>query len=397
MKHRSPRFKFLSLGKEKMVEPDFLARDMASGKKKTPGTSLLTFIILLFLTPLAIILICFSFPAFLITKMIWKNPRVQYLPVQPAASASDSDSANAREFDVVIFGATGFVGTLASKYLAKQYGPSGKQVKWAIAGRRANALKQVVQLLEQINPDCKDTPVILADSNDYESLKRMALKTKVVVSSVGPFAVYGTNLVRACIETATSYCDTTGETGWVVGLIDQYDEAARKSGARIVSFCGNDCLPWDLSALMCAKLLKEKGETLENIELLDQASASASGGTLETVLQSVPSSPYKAVNVAFSPMLRSADGHASEFRSVSKAQHGIKFVAVLGKRLWTNMFIMVRLLFARTLFFFLPNLRVLWYFEKQKLPDGRQRSRCCSVECVEWLFQKSRVCGAKCG
>ena len=89
--------------------------------------------------------------------------------------------------------------------------------------------------------------VILADSNDLKSLKKMVISTKVVITTAGPFDKYGSDLVRFCAQNGTHYCDITGETDWVRKMIDLYEPEAAASGARIVHFCGHDCVPWDLA------------------------------------------------------------------------------------------------------------------------------------------------------
>lgn len=127
---------------------------------------------------------------------------------------------------------TGFTGALAAKYVARKYGNS---VKWAIAGRRKEALEKIRDDLIKINSELKDLPLIVANSDDPSSLDEMVKDTRVIITTVGPYAVYGTELVKAAIENGTSYCDLTGEPQWCDVLIDKYDAAARKTGARIVN------------------------------------------------------------------------------------------------------------------------------------------------------------------
>lgn len=129
----------------------------------------------------------------------------------------------------------------------------------------------------------------------------MVQTTKTVITTTGPFDRYGSDLVKFCagicfftipftkdfIENGTNYADITGETDWVRKMIDRYDDIARESGARIVSFCGHDCIPWDLIVLECASALKKKGEKLTEIKLFDEILAGPSGGTLETVFHTL--------------------------------------------------------------------------------------------------------------
>ena len=128
-----------------------------------------------------------------------------------------------REFDLVLFGATGFTGRLAAKYLASQYGDS---IHWAIAGRNQEKLNEVKEEMLQMNADCEGIPILIADSSNIDELTKIAERTKVVISTVGPFVRYGTPLVAVCAHTGTNYCDITGEVHWVRKMIDKYDEIA---------------------------------------------------------------------------------------------------------------------------------------------------------------------------
>ena len=179
-------------------------------------------------------------------------------------------------YDLVIYGATGFTGTLAAKYVSSFY---GSKVKFAIAGRTESKL---VAMKKKLGLECD---VIVADSGDKAALVKMCKQTKVVASLAGPFARCGTLLVEACVETGTDYSDITGETNWCREMIALYDDKARKSGARIVNLCGHDSIPWDLSTYMLAKKLKEEnGEELARIDFYDDIKSAPSGGTLETAL-----------------------------------------------------------------------------------------------------------------
>jgi len=224
-----------------------------------------------------------------------------------------------RELDIVMYGATGFTGSLAAKYLAKQYGSS---IKWGIAGRRLDALDKVKKECLALNPQIPEDhiKVIQVDAQNDAQLQAMCSRTRVVISTVGPFVNYGTPLVRAAIATGSNVCDITGEVDWVVGIIDRYDELARKAGSKIVSFCGHDSVPWDLTAFMLAKKLKEeKGEEVKSFEMVDAVRGKPSGGTLESVLES-PTTPYKPIHGNFSPLRRSDDGTESPFKTRDRSK-----------------------------------------------------------------------------
>lgn len=145
-----------------------------------------------------------------------------------------------REFDVVVFGATGFTGRLVAEYLASEYG--GEGVRWAMAGRSREKLAAV---RDEIGAPA-DTPLLTADSSDPASLKSLAGKTAAIITTVGPYQLYGEPLVAACVEAGTDYVDLCGEPAWMYDIVRSYDAPARSSGARIVLSCGFDSIPFDL-------------------------------------------------------------------------------------------------------------------------------------------------------
>ncbi|MEZ4365196.1 MAG: saccharopine dehydrogenase NADP-binding domain-containing protein [Kofleriaceae bacterium] len=144
-----------------------------------------------------------------------------------------------REFDVVLFGATGFTGRLVAAYLAG----ARADLRWAVAGRRADALAELAAGLTGATPQ-----VITADANDADALAALARRTRVVASTAGPFARLGGPLVAACVGAGTHYADLTGEVTWVAQMIEAHHAAALASGARIVHCCGFDSIPSDLGA-----------------------------------------------------------------------------------------------------------------------------------------------------
>ena len=146
-----------------------------------------------------------------------------------------------RNFDIVIYGATGFTGKLVVEYMAKQY-PSGSDVRWAMAGRSEDKLKAV---REEMGAPA-DTTLIVADASSADSLASMAQCTKCVLTTVGPYTHYGEALVAACAANGTDYVDLSGEVLWMKDMIERHSAAAKASGARIVHSCGFDSIPFDL-------------------------------------------------------------------------------------------------------------------------------------------------------
>ncbi len=145
-----------------------------------------------------------------------------------------------REFDVVVFGATGYTGRLVAEHLLKAYGVGGG-VTWAMAGRSAAKLAAVAKEIDAP----ASLPVIVADSDDSASLEAMCRRTKAVITTAGPYQLYGANLVAACARTGTDYVDLTGESHWIAQM-QVHDEEAKKTGARLVFSCGFDSIPFDL-------------------------------------------------------------------------------------------------------------------------------------------------------
>lgn len=157
-----------------------------------------------------------------------------------------------REFDVIVYGSTGYTGRLVAEYLSQQY--AGSDVKWAMAGRSEEKLANVRDVVGA----AKDTPLVVADSSDPASLKAMAERTKVLLTTVGPYQLYGTDVVAACVETGTDCVDLCGEPAWMHDTIEQFDEKAKETGARIVHSCGFDSIPFDLGVYFTQQAAKEK-------------------------------------------------------------------------------------------------------------------------------------------
>ena len=146
------------------------------------------------------------------------------------------------KYDIVVFGASSFVGELLCQYLSKNR--EEPALRWAIAGRSPSKLETVKSKLNK-----PDLDIIIADAGDEDALRSLCAQTRVVTTTVGPYALYGEPLVKICAETGTDYCDLTGEVQWISKMIRRYDAAAKASGARIVNCCGFDSIPSDLSLI----------------------------------------------------------------------------------------------------------------------------------------------------
>lgn len=153
---------------------------------------------------------------------------------------------DAREFDIVVYGATGYTGRLVAEYLARHYAARKDAPKWAMAGRSEAKMREVRDLIAAPS----DVPLIVADADDPPSLTAMAARTKVVLTTVGPYQLYGEPLVAACVAEGTDYADLCGEPAWMREMIEKHDAAAGESSARICFSAGFDSIPFDLGVLM---------------------------------------------------------------------------------------------------------------------------------------------------
>jgi short subunit dehydrogenase-like uncharacterized protein len=157
-----------------------------------------------------------------------------------------------REFDIVVYGATGFTGRLVADYLNRTYG-NGGEVRWAMAGRSAGKLAAV---RDEIGAP-PTTPLIVADAADATSLRAMLARTHCVLTTVGPYQLYGSPLVAACADTGTDYLDLTGETNWMAEMIAAHDARARETGARILLSCGFDSIPFEMGVWFVQSLARK--------------------------------------------------------------------------------------------------------------------------------------------
>jgi short subunit dehydrogenase-like uncharacterized protein len=157
------------------------------------------------------------------------------------------------EFDIIVYGASGYTGRLVAEYLAQRYGVGG-EVKWAMAGRSAEKLAQV---RDEIGAPV-DTPLVVADANDPEQVEAMVRRAKAIVTTVGPYQLYGDRLVAACVAAGTDCLDLCGEPNWMRSVIDAQEVKARRTGARIVHSCGFDSIPFELGVLFAQETAKAK-------------------------------------------------------------------------------------------------------------------------------------------
>jgi len=190
-----------------------------------------------------------------------------------------------RDLDIIVYGATGFTGRLVAEYLAHQYKGRKDAPKWAMAGRSLDKLAEVRDLIGA----SEETPLIVADASDPASLDAMAASTQVVLTTVGPYQLYGNELVAACVRAGTAYADLCGEPGWMREMIDEHEAAAKASGARITFSCGFDSIPFDLGVLFLqAQAVKQHGKPAPRVKgRVRKMAGGASGGTIASLTETL--------------------------------------------------------------------------------------------------------------
>ena len=186
-----------------------------------------------------------------------------------------------KDYDIVLYGATGFVGRQVATYLA-QHAPSG--LRWALAGRDRTKLEAVQKQIEHaIGPRAFTLPILTADSQDQEAVNRLVSKTRVVLNTAGPFALYGSLIVNACVRFQTHYVDITGETAWIKSLITYYHQQAATDGTRIIPACGFDSVPADMGSYLVARYMRRTlGVSCAQVKAYYRLSGEFNGGTLAT-------------------------------------------------------------------------------------------------------------------
>ena len=199
-----------------------------------------------------------------------------------------------RKYDVVLYGATGFVGQQTVAYFAQldsSRGPGGKPLRWALAGRSADKLAAVKAAC---GPGAKKAGIVVADAQDIEALEAMVRDCAVVLSTAGPFALYGSELVAACVKHGTHYVDITGETPWVHDMIKSHHAAAQKNGTRIIPFCGFDSVPSDLGTWLVTQTMMDKyGKPCESVKASFSLRGGVNGGTLASMFNFMGSGKAK--------------------------------------------------------------------------------------------------------
>jgi short subunit dehydrogenase-like uncharacterized protein len=231
-----------------------------------------------------------------------------------------------RKYDLVLYGASGFTGRQTVEH-CRQFAPAG--LRWAIAGR--NQAK-----LDNVNTAKVD--VLVADAHDEQALNRMAEQTRVVATTAGPFSLYGSQLVAACVRNQTHYCDITGETPWVRRMIDAHHAKALADGTRIIPCCGFDSIPSDFGAWLVSRHIREELQLeCESVSAYFSLGGRVNGGTLASLYHLLDSGEMA---VARNPFL--LDPNPSSHTDLDRARNadpqGMHFDPEL--KVWVTPFLM---------------------------------------------------------
>ncbi len=196
-----------------------------------------------------------------------------------------------KQYDAVLYGASGFVGRQTVDYFAKHAEVASSGLSWALAGRSKDKLEAVRKA-----SGAQQAGIVVAEAHDAAAMDTLARNARVVLSTAGPFALYGSELVAACVRNGTHYVDITGETPWVKGLIDQHHVAAQRKGARIIPFCGFDSIPSDLSAHLANAAMQERyGEDCVETKVAFSIRGGFNGGTLASLFNMLASGQSDAM------------------------------------------------------------------------------------------------------
>ena len=226
-------------------------------------------------------------------------------------------------YDLVAFGATSFVGKILCRYLWEEFGAQGG-MRWGLAGRSKAKLEE---LRSSLGAKAGTLPLIVADAADESSLGKLCASTRVVASTVGPYALYGEPLVRICAESGTDYCDLSGEVQWIRRMLQRYEATARKSGARVVHCCGFDSIPSDMGVhFLQRQAMKQLGVPCKQVKMrVKVMRGEFSGGTVASLMNVVKEAaadptlrgqladPYSLCPVGSAPKVRQPDIKSAEF------------------------------------------------------------------------------------
>lgn len=239
-----------------------------------------------------------------------------------------------KTFDLILYGATGFVGQQAMAYLAEHAAPS---TRWAIAGRSQDKLEAARAAVALIHPSVKNIAILVADAQDETALAKLAASSRVMLSCAGPYALYGSKLVAACVAQQTHYCDITGESPWMRRMIDAHHGQAEAQGTRIVPGCGFDSVPSDLGVYLLMREMKKRHKQVctEIKSAYSLGGGGLNGGTIASVMNMIESGERKLLD---DPFLLNPAGSAPKDPAAHRDPLGAHWDADF--KAWLGLFVM---------------------------------------------------------
>jgi short subunit dehydrogenase-like uncharacterized protein len=237
-----------------------------------------------------------------------------------------------RQYDVVLYGASGFTGRQTVQYFAGNTQPS--DVRWAIAGRNRQALEAA---REQAGEDAGSADILVADAQDQQAVDAIVSRTRILLNTAGPFSLYGSKIVDACVRYKTHYVDITGETPWVRDLMDRYHDRAAADGTRIVPCCGFDSVPSDMGVYLVARYIhKTLGSDCREVKGFYQISGGLNGGTFASASNAQASGAAARMREPF--LLNPPKAHSTEEIRLNRDPREARFDADIGA--WATPFVM---------------------------------------------------------
>lgn len=246
-----------------------------------------------------------------------------------------------RKYHVVVWGATGFTGSLCCDNLASKFSARRAPVKWAIAGRTRNKLEDLREAIcKKYDMKKNAFDIIVADIRDNKSLDEMCSKTIVMLSTAGPFARIGEPIVSACVRCSTNYVDITGEPRFVRRIIDKHHDEAVARKIKIVPCCGFDCIPVDLGCSVMVKEMKDRGWVPKQVKTtLTKMQGGASGGTISSVANAIATTTLRELRELLNPYFlcphdptgQPIEPTSSVVRSAAQDKKWFHYDPVLGK------------------------------------------------------------------
>ena len=237
-------------------------------------------------------------------------------------------ASTSRQYELILYGATGYTGALTAQYITKNL-PS--DVRWAIAGRSQSKLETLSSSLRALNPD-RLPHSIETLQHTKDELKSLVSKTCVLITTVGPFHRYGSLVMEACASTGTHYVDSTGETPWVYEAVHKYHALAKEKGAIMITQCAMDSAPADLAAYALVRFLREKcgAGTKEIVHSIQEWKNGMSGGTLHSLLGVAGSYPFSHLKESIKPLALCVDGVKPTDKPLAFGVSGTKKIADVG-------------------------------------------------------------------